>query len=803
MLLNPSTNIFNTGEVTPYMHHRREFKKFPSSCERMENCLSLIYGPFIKRSGSKQQAIAKYNDKLAILVPFIFSETQAYILEFGHNYVRFYTNDGQLIKTLTTTDAWITSTSYTTSYSYVKESNIIYKCLIGHTSGVFATDLAAGKWEIQDIYEVPSPYGETQLADLTFEQNNDILFITFSGYRPMKLSRYGHTNWIMEEKTFRDGPYQAENANATYLLAPSATTGNITIQATGFGPFSTDSVGQHVWMKHSGTPDVIGWAIITAYNNAGNVDATVYKAFGGTGNTASWRLGHYTEGRGWPYTNVFHSGRHYFGGSNAAPGRIDGSTPDDYETFSPVDQETTEVTDASAISATIASGKSNIIKWLLSMTTLFTGTTGAEQVFEAEGGDTALTPTNYIIKEISQHGSKLFKPIKLNNTGLFIQKAGRKVREITYSFTEDKYVFPDLSVFAEHLTYGGIKQIAYQEEPHSIFWVVKEDGSLISFTYDKRQEVIAWSRHKLGGNFSKVLSVATIPHSEENRDRVWLLVERYINGSIVRYIEYFENEFNGETDQEDGFFVDSGYTHDIPLDIEAIYWSASPVLTVIKKTGHGLTTDDTIVIRDLEAYTEGANFADLNGQEFKINTVFDADFIGINIDSSSYATYNAQQGGTIRKFISEITSGLTHLEGETVDVVVDGVVNAVKTVTSGEITLDAAGATVHVGLKFTAYWKSLKLSRDLGDGSPSSAKKQKIHAIDIDVYRTNYLKYGTTVREQELFNELPISGTVELKTEKVTTDFGGEWGKEPQVIIKSDLPVPLCVLEVTPLLSVN
>ena len=92
MRIHPSTNIFNSGEITPLMHNRRDFKKFPASSERMENCIPLIYGPFIKRSGSKYVAPSKDSTQDAILIPFVFSETQSYIIELGDYYVRFYTN---------------------------------------------------------------------------------------------------------------------------------------------------------------------------------------------------------------------------------------------------------------------------------------------------------------------------------------------------------------------------------------------------------------------------------------------------------------------------------------------------------------------------------------------------------------------------------------------------------------------------------------------------------------------------------------------------------------------------------------
>lgn len=43
--------------------------------------------------------------------------------------------------------AWVTTTVYAAG-DVVTESSVVYECREGHTAGTFATDLAAGKWEI-------------------------------------------------------------------------------------------------------------------------------------------------------------------------------------------------------------------------------------------------------------------------------------------------------------------------------------------------------------------------------------------------------------------------------------------------------------------------------------------------------------------------------------------------------------------------------------------------------------------------------------------------------------------------------
>lgn len=60
---------------------------------------------------------------------------------------------------------WITSTAYTASKSFVIQSNILYKCLISHTAGTFATDLAASRWVA--ISNSGGGGGSVAFADIT------------------------------------------------------------------------------------------------------------------------------------------------------------------------------------------------------------------------------------------------------------------------------------------------------------------------------------------------------------------------------------------------------------------------------------------------------------------------------------------------------------------------------------------------------------------------------------------------------------------------------------------------------------
>ena len=88
-IVNPSITQFNTGEITPFLMGRTDFKKYAAAAEYMENCLPLVYGPFVKRSGTRYVAPIKIQGSKTLLKPLIFSRTQAYPLEMYYIYPQF------------------------------------------------------------------------------------------------------------------------------------------------------------------------------------------------------------------------------------------------------------------------------------------------------------------------------------------------------------------------------------------------------------------------------------------------------------------------------------------------------------------------------------------------------------------------------------------------------------------------------------------------------------------------------------------------------------------------------------------
>jgi len=167
-----------------------------------------------------------------------------------------------------------------------------------------------------------------------------------------------------------------------------------------------------------------------------------------------------------------------------------------------------------------------------------------------------LTPTDVAAKSDTSYGTANIRPVSIGEALLFVQKHGRKIRELVYSFEKDGYVAPDMTILSEHITISGVKELAYQKEPDQTLWVVRNDGSLISMIYERDQDIVGWSKHTTDGTFE---SVACIPGV--NQTEVWVIVKRGTN----RYVECFKDVDWGD-DQKDCYFVDCGLTYnDIPI----------------------------------------------------------------------------------------------------------------------------------------------------------------------------------------------------------------------------------------------
>jgi hypothetical protein len=274
------------------------------------------------------------------------------------------------------------------------------------------------------------------------------------------------------------------------------------------------------------------------------VDSTSFGAYTSGGfvvlnATVEWQLGAWSNTTEWPRALAFFKDRLFWAGKlnvwGSVPGAYASHTPDEFG------QQTTD----SAMNELVSGADASNICWLSSAIILLIGTQGGEYGLDAANYSTSpLGPANVEILRQSAWRCRNIRPELIGTSVLYVQRSGRKIFAMDYNFYLNRYDSTDQSKFSYHITIGGMNSIAYMQEPWSIVWATRADGTLLSYTFNREDQVTAWARHNLGGN-GAVESIAVIPAPDGLRDELWLIVNRTINGVTTRYVEYLVKHYEG------------------------------------------------------------------------------------------------------------------------------------------------------------------------------------------------------------------------------------------------------------------
>lgn len=838
--VSPLQGNFNTGEVSPLLFGRVDQERYAASLAKCLNYIPTIQGGLVRRSGTMFVSEVKDSSKYTRLVRFEFSITQAYMLEFGNQYIRFYRDNGLITSTAQDisgiTKANPAVVTYVGADTYANGDRIIITGVVGMTQVnnrefiVAGVDTVANTFQLHDVlgsnvnssaydtytsggtvaevYEIASTYVEADLFQLKFTQSADILYIVHPSYAPRKLSRTAHTSWTLSTIDFLDGPYLNANTTAT-TLTPSAATGTgVTLTAsatTGINDdagFASSDVGRLIRIKQG---SIWGYVKITGWTSTTVVTVDVINTLTSTAAKATWRMGVWSTTTGFPTCIVFFEDRLFFAGCPDSPQRLDGSRSGDYENFAPSDTDGT-ITASHGLGFVLNSNDVQVIRWMTSDEKgLLCGTVKAEWVVRPSSQNEALSPTNITAKQATSYGSDNIQPVQADKATLFVQRAGRKIRELIYFYDVDGFKAPDLTVLSEHITQTAIVELAYQREPQSIIWGVRYDGVLCAMTYERDLDAlrVGWARHIVGGysdaaqSDALVESVSVIPSSDGERDDVWLVVQREINGHTKRFVEYIVKTFDAETDQNDAFFVDCGLSYDNPIDITNAT-EANPV--VITANSHGFVNGDRVIISDI------IGMQDLNGNTYTVanktaNTFELTNSNGTNINGTAFEDYVS--GGYVRKLVSTV-SGLFHLEGETVSVLGDGAVQPDKTVSNGKISLAVAAGRVQVGYGYNSDGQMVRLEAGAQDGT-SLGKTRRTHHVGFLLHRTLGLQIGLSFDELTRLtfrnSSDPGSRAPALFSGIISESLDADYDFDNQICWRQDQPLPSMILAVMPQLQ--
>jgi hypothetical protein len=242
------------GELNPALIGMVDLAFYKNSLKTQRNYVTKPYGGIVNRSGSRYIAETKA-DGAAKVVAFSFNTTQSYAIEFGVGYLRIYANGVQQTYVWPGPAAWLTATNYSIG-DYVQQASVYYYCLAAHTSGVFATDLAAGDWYAltmsvpgsTGILELPTPYTALELGSLKFTQSADVMTVCHPNHPPMQLSRFSDVKWTFQPQALNSGPFQQINIDKTVSVWASANVGTVTLHAS--SPlFYATQIGQLFYLE--------------------------------------------------------------------------------------------------------------------------------------------------------------------------------------------------------------------------------------------------------------------------------------------------------------------------------------------------------------------------------------------------------------------------------------------------------------------------------------------------------------------------------------------------------------------------
>jgi hypothetical protein len=267
---------FAGGEFAPALAKRVDLQKRAVALKLARNFIVHPHGGVSNRRGTRYVARAKFSNRKARLISFEFSVTQAYAIEFGHLYCRFHLNGGTLLETAKTiTGATAANPVVITSnaHGYSNGDSVVITGVVGMTqlngktftvagvtantfqlSGVNGTAYTAyvSGGTVARIYEVVTPYTETDLPDLKVTQSADVLYVTHPDHAPQTLTRFSDTppNWVLAAFPFTGGPFMVSNTTETDTMTASATTGSVTL-TTNFDLFKATHVGALFRIRHA------------------------------------------------------------------------------------------------------------------------------------------------------------------------------------------------------------------------------------------------------------------------------------------------------------------------------------------------------------------------------------------------------------------------------------------------------------------------------------------------------------------------------------------------------------------------
>ncbi|WP_066807135.1 hypothetical protein [Sphingomonas asaccharolytica] len=410
------------------------------------------------------------------------------------------------------------------------------------------------------LYRVGSPYNGVELDDIDFEQTADVMYMAHIDHPPTKLVRHAHDDW--EFVTVAFGPVvssptglsvtpdtpntDADNSGNAYFPQPASYVVTAIVDDTEqeSRPSAAASATNDLTLKRN--YNAISWTAVAGADRYRIYKSNNTQDYGYIGTTDSTSFvddnigpaldngppvgnNPFAAAGDYPCSVTLFEQRLILGYTANNPNAIFMSRSADFENF----DISRPLRDDDAITIGVVAGRVNSINQLVSTTTLLALTSDA--IFKVDGATDGgyLTATQTRARRQIGRGSDRLGPLIVDNVVFYRPNEGSSVRSIGYSFEQDGFTAPDVSIYSPHFFRNfGIKSWAYLQEPDALIVAVRSDGRLLCFTFEQEQQVSGWTLWETDGRVESVCAI-----TENGEDRLYLTVWRTIGGVDKLYIE--------------------------------------------------------------------------------------------------------------------------------------------------------------------------------------------------------------------------------------------------------------------------
>lgn len=632
---------------------------------------------------------------------------------------------------------------------------------------------------------------------------------------PGDMISLGGVNWFFE--TAITGPDQtiiqgALAATLGQLVTDLSTNSNPVL---GEATYSVDSSGKNLLVNYK-TPGPSGNAFTLAASAATPSGPTLTggSGTGGTAPTATLNIGP-TSGT-YPGVNAYFQQRRFYANSFNNPDTFWASRTALYQNF---DTSIPSVA-TDAITASPWTEQVNGIQWLVPMPGGLIAMTGSRAWQIVGEGSYALnvqpiTPSTTQAQPQAFNGcSATVQPIVIDYDVIYVEAVGNTtVRDLSYNFFTSIYTGADLTLLSSHLfLYQQIVYTAWSRKPYKVLWCCRDDGTMLSMTYLKEQEVYGWARHDTLG---LVLGIASITEPPVNA--IYCIVQRFPPYAPfgIYTMERMDNRIWQSV--EDAYAVDSGVSN--PMAAPELSLFASSLTGAVVFRASGAYFDATSVGRVIRM---GGGIATVTA--LVSSTQVQATWILAAAAGATGLPYAPPGAWSIAAIVDTLSA--PHLAGMTLVGLADGVpVSGLPAAADGTVTLPFPASDVKVGLPFLPQLQTPYLN---GNGVTQGARKV-IPAVTLRVAASGPFQYGTNQPDGSAMNppqlgpawseltaadplkptggqsappsyQLPGGQTV---TQLWTGDLrvvgaGAEWNSKGQVAVQQLLPLALELTAIMP-----